>query len=82
MGKGSFLLAGYNTASKKEKSKYNEKRLCRVVGGGLGIITIFLAVDKIYESNLPFYLQWINPRGSLVVIAAILILGNTICKKK
>ena len=35
MGKGSFLLAGYNTASKKEKSKYNEKRLCRVVGGGL-----------------------------------------------
>lgn len=35
MGKGSFLLAGYNTASKKEKSKYNEKRLCRVAGGGL-----------------------------------------------
>ena len=23
MGKGSFLIAGYNTASEKEKAKYN-----------------------------------------------------------
>ncbi|MCA5959355.1 DUF3784 domain-containing protein [Blautia sp. RD014234] len=36
MGKGSFLIAGYNTSRNKEK--YNEKRLCRVVGGGLGVI--------------------------------------------
>ena len=26
-GKGSFLLAGYNTADKKEKEKYDEKKL-------------------------------------------------------
>ena len=26
-GKGSFLIAGYNTADKKEKEKYDEKKL-------------------------------------------------------
>lgn len=26
MGKGAFLIAGYNTASEKEKRKYNEKK--------------------------------------------------------
>ena len=32
MGKGSFLIAGYNTSGKAEKAKYDEKRLCRFVG--------------------------------------------------
>ena len=31
-GKGSFLIAGYNTASKAEKEKINEKKLCTCVG--------------------------------------------------
>ena len=28
-GKGAFLIAGYNTASREEKAKYDEKALCR-----------------------------------------------------
>ena len=31
-GKGAFLIAGYNTASQKEKAKYDEKALCRFMG--------------------------------------------------
>lgn len=31
-GHGSWLISGYNTASKEEKSKYNEKKLCRTNG--------------------------------------------------
>ncbi len=31
-GKGAFLIAGYNTASKEEKAKYDEKALCRFMG--------------------------------------------------
>ena len=31
-GKGAFLIAGYNTASKAEKEKCDEKALCRFVG--------------------------------------------------
>ena len=39
-GQGEKLIAGYNTASKEEKSKYNTKKLCRVVGAGILIISI------------------------------------------
>lgn len=31
-GKGSFLIAGYNTASRAEKEKIDEKKLCMCVG--------------------------------------------------
>ena len=31
-GKGAILIAGYNTASPKEKATYNEKALCRATG--------------------------------------------------
>jgi len=32
MGKGNFLIAGYNTATAEEKAKYNDKLLCRIIG--------------------------------------------------
>ena len=31
-GKGTFLIAGYNTASKAEKEKIDEKKLCKYMG--------------------------------------------------
>jgi hypothetical protein len=82
MGKGSFLIAGYNTASKEEKEKYNVKRLCRIMGGGLSLIAIITAIDVYFKGDLPKYLQWIMPWGLLGVIAAMLILSNTICRKR
>lgn len=39
-GKGSFLIAGFNTKSKAEKEKYNEKALCRFVG----LLLLFIAI--------------------------------------
>ena len=30
-GKGAFLIVGYNTSSKEEKAKYDEKALCRYI---------------------------------------------------
>ena len=32
-GKGSSLIAGYNTASPEKKEQYDEKALCRAMGG-------------------------------------------------
>ena len=43
MGKGSWLISGYNTASKEEKEKYNERKLCKAMGimcAIIGIITL------------------------------------------
>jgi hypothetical protein len=82
MGKGSFLIAGYNTSSKEIKVTYNVKRLCRVVGGGFALITAILIISTIYEFDLPSYLQWIMPWGLFIIIASIIFLANTICKKK
>lgn len=82
LGRGSFLIAGYNTASKEEKEKYNSKRLCRIVGGGFSLITVIIATQMFFEGNLPRYLQWIMPWGFLCVLAFIIILSNTLCRKK
>ncbi len=30
-GKGKWLIAGYNTVSKEERKKYDEKKLCRAI---------------------------------------------------
>ena len=32
-GHGSWFISGYNTASKEEKEKYDEKKLCRTTAG-------------------------------------------------
>ena len=82
IGKGSFLIAGFNTASKEEKQKYNVKLLCRIMGGGLSILTVLIGINIYFEGELPKYLQWTMPWGYLVVIALMLTLSNTICKKK
>ncbi len=80
-GKGNFLIAGYNTLDKEEKDKYNIKTLGKVVGGGLGIITIITALIMLFNAELPSRLSWLNPCGILGTVAVMIILGRTVCKK-
>lgn len=82
MGKGSFLIAGFNTSRKEEKEQYNVKRLCRVVGGGFGIITIMLGISLFYNFEVPKIIDSMIPWGLFVVIVLMLILSNTVCRKK
>ena len=39
-GRGSILIAGYNTMSKEEQEQYDEKKLCRITGAGMLVITV------------------------------------------
>jgi hypothetical protein len=82
MGKGSSLIAGYNTASNQEKEKYDRKKLGYVSGFGLGLITIIMMISLSYRFELPLSIQWLMPWGYLVTIAVIAVLGNTVCRKK
>ena len=71
MGKGSFLIAGYNTASEKEKAKYNEKKLCRIVGLGFlvmtcGLFSLFMLKD------IGLYIMI----GTFIVGMAIIFIGS------
>ena len=81
-GKGSCLIAGYNTSTREKKQKYNEKRLCRVVGGGIGILAIIIGVAAFYHFELPSSISWIIPWGILGTIVVVEVLASTICKKK
>lgn len=81
-GKGSFLIAGYNTASEKEKARYNEKKLCRVTGGGLALITLLLLINALVGFDLPGGLGAVFPLGIVVICIGIVIASNTICRVK
>lgn len=82
LGKGAWMIAGYNTATKEEKEKYNEKALCRVVGAGLALITVLALIMGIFQDVLPASFATVSLVVILVDVVAILVLGNTVCRKK
>ena len=55
-GHGSWFISGYNTASKEEKEKYDEKKLCRTMGIGMSIIAILALTMSLFENILPEFL--------------------------
>ena len=59
-GKGSFLIAGYNTASKAEREKIDEKKLCGYMGKLMfafaGCFLILMASDILGE----MWLLWLG----------------------
>ena len=80
-GHGSCLISGFNMASKEEKAKYNEKKLCRTVGIGMSVLAILLLIMGLLESVLPAFFIYISLGIILVDVVVMTILGNTICKK-
>ena len=77
-GKGSWLIAGYNTASKKEKEKYDQQKLCRAMGIMCAIIATMTGI-----------LAWLNDESYAMIYGIILCIVvittvfyvNTNCKK-
>lgn len=59
-GHGSFLIAGYNTASPEEKAKYDAKKLCRAVGVTLLLTAaataglLLIPADSVYST--PYFI--------------------------
>jgi len=75
-GKGGWLIAGYNTSSKYEKSKYDEKALCRFVAK----LMFFCAGCMVLFALSPIvgmWLFWLTFFVMLVVIIAGVIYANT-----
>ncbi|MBQ0059064.1 MAG: DUF3784 domain-containing protein [Lachnospiraceae bacterium] len=80
-GHGTNLIAGYNTSSKEEKDKYDVKKLCRVVGGGLLAIASLLPFAVLGEALLPAWVAYAYLAFVIVDCIVMIILANTICKK-
>lgn len=81
-GHGSNLIAGYNTASKEEKSKYDNKKLCRITGAGMSVITLLIFAMAQWEEVLPASFAYIFLAIILVDCVVMIVLLNTICKKQ
>lgn len=73
-GKGSFLIAGYNTSSAAEKSRYKEKELTQAVGVLTFIFTLLVILA------LESFALWHNSNllGGLIIVSAIILLAGMI----
>ena len=80
-GHGSLFISVYNTASKEEKKKYDEKKLCRTMGVGMSIIAILALIMGLLENILPAFFVYIALGIIVVDVVVIIILENTLCKK-
>ena len=79
IGKGDNLIAGYNTASKKEREQYNIKRLRGLIGGfllTLAPMTVLLLREESLAAGLSFIAL------TFVLCIVLVILANTWAKKK
>lgn len=76
-GKGSWLIAGYNTANAKDKEKYDSVALCKFVGKILFPIALFspsIAIAGIFK------IKWISIAFPVLVLGLIVfavIYANT-----
>lgn len=62
-GMGAFLIAGYNTMSKAEKTQFDEKKLCRATG------TFLLVLDALLG-----FVLWSGITGRMAVFAVAMVL--------
>lgn len=76
-GKGAFLIAGYNTSSKAEKEKYNEKALCRFMGKMMFLFAVCFLVMILSDvlDNMAFL--WGGLGLFLAVVVFTLLYANT-----
>ena len=79
MGKGDKLIAGYNTASEKEKEKYNIHRLRFVVGVVLLAVAFLLPLLQLKVGNV---FKGLFSGIVVILCIAAVILANTWAKKK
>ncbi len=82
-GRGSGLIAGYNTMSPDKKRRYDETRLCKTMGAGLAVTTGVYLAGLIFEFDFPhkaFVYAWVA--ALILPSVAMLILAETVCRKK
>jgi hypothetical protein len=90
-GRGSFLIAGYNTATPEERAQYDEKKICRAVGVLCMIIAVMLVfmgyfgyrVDTgLMEENKMLTFAIVFIAITLTSVAVVMIYTNKACKVK
>ncbi|MBO6250828.1 MAG: DUF3784 domain-containing protein [Muribaculaceae bacterium] len=82
LGKGDFLIAGYNTASEQEKRKVNVKRLRYVMAAILFASAILISLPFLCGSEDNVMAPLGSTLGIVIVTIIGVVLANTWCMKK
>ncbi len=80
-GHGASLIAGYNTATEAERETVDEKKLLRVMGGGMLVATLVIFVLALLGERVPTAFVYVTIVIIGVDCAAMGYLANTRCKK-
>ena len=78
-GKGSFLIAGYNTMSKEEKEMYDTVSLCKFMGKmmfTLSFSMLLWLLSDVYKMNWLFIVGLVFFIGTLVFMLIYTNTGN------
>lgn len=59
-GKGTSLIAGYNTASPAEKAKYDEKKLCKAMSRLMFVLALCWLVIALSDLCRTMWLLWLG----------------------
>lgn len=76
-GKGKFLIAGYNTASREEQDKYDEKALCCFMGKLMFACAgcfVVIALGNVLEQMA---LVWLGIILMILICIGAVIYANT-----
>ena len=79
LGKGGFLIAGYNTATDEEKARYDEKRLNRCfaafsfgISATVGLTAYVDTEEFALKAGLPL----------ILILVAFLAVATAACKRR
>ena len=75
-GKGSWLIAGYNTMNDKEKQKTDRKKLCRVMAYCLGSVDILIIISLILGEEAMENLENIFSVIVICIVILTIVLGK------
>lgn len=81
-GRGGFLIAGYNTSSPEQKAKVDEKKLCRVMGAGMSVITLWLLLAACFGENQPDWYGKATPAVIIIDVLTMVLAANFGCQRK
>ena len=81
-GKGSFLIAGYNTMTPQEKAEWDEKALCKAVGVMMFVIAAWFTVIWLSSWLHNYILLTVGILSFIVAVIGYAVYINTSNKFK
>lgn len=79
MGKGSSLIAGFNTLPEEEKDKYDTDALCKFMGKMMFVLSFSMGlwiISEVYEWRWLFFLGLLLFAGTIIFLLVYMNTGN------